>query len=738
MEITFKVLKFMLLSGPWWMSDQIALASPFPLCEWNFPQKPGENDNTANHRLRVNCSGLGLGSVPSALPSQMKALDLSYNNITEIKWFDFTHDSCHVTELILSHNSLGKIDGGALSSLLGLKELNLSSNTLAVVTEDMFRGLRDLKVLDLRHNQLHWIHKMAFIDLANLEVLWLQNNNLRTVPDAVNVLTGLNTLSLGTNQLSQLQTGDLNRCTELKILQLEDNQISILAAGTFQNHENLRTVDLSSNRLEEFPDTMVTLLWERGVNLHLHGNSLRCGCGSGQTGEGPAWLTDTVLCQGIGPLQRERAPLRVHTTVTLTGVPGQSLMMPCEDNHHGGIIKYWKTPIGWLTSRNSCHSYSDMKCHCNGSLTIVNISCHLSGLYYCFKEDSHERGLFPYRVLPLGTCQNPMPKSRLPRELKAESQDTVSDSHFVAAVTSSVLVTFIGGFALGAFSRSHLITCLQKTKSRLRFKRGERSRTSEDNTDQISMETSPSGFTSYGDGDAPSITPSPPTKAPRSFRSKREQPEDSTPPKDSDNVDVSNSAIPVSTDQEPPETDLQLEPPETDLQLEDPETDLRQEPPETDLQQELPKTDLQREPPETDLQLEDPETDLRQEPPETDSNSATPANADQEPRETDLQPKAPVPPRPTARRSRVIKLYNYNEDGEHYSHIRDPEVDTAKGVPQPKQRIRSLSRLNAIMSSVETPALSTNTGPHTQSDQESELGHSSEEEESISGRQHIE
>ncbi|KAG5269413.1 hypothetical protein AALO_G00201740 [Alosa alosa] len=590
----------------------------------------------------------------------MKALDLSYNNITEIKWFDFTHDLCRVTQLILSHNSLGKIDGGALSSLLGLKELNLSSNTLAVVTEEMFQGLRDLKVLDLRHNQLHWIHKMAFNDLANLKVLWLQNNNLRTVPDAVNLLSGLNTLSLGTNQLYQLLTGDLNRCTDLKTLQLEDNEISILAAGTFQNHENLRTVDLSSNRLEELHDTMVTFFWERGVNLHLHGNPLRCGCGSGQAGEGPAWLTDTVLCQGIGTLRREIAPLRVHKTVTLTGAPGQSLMIPCRDKYHGGMIKYWKTPVGWLTSRNSCHSYSGMKCHCNGSLTIVNISCRHSGLYYCFKEDSHERVLFPYRVLALGTCQNPMPKSRLPRELTVDSQDTVSHSHFVAAVTSSVLVTFLGGFALGAFSRSHVITCLQKTKSRLRLKRGERRRTSGDNTDQISMETSPSGFTSFGDGDAPITTPSPPAKAPRSFRSKREQPEDSTPPKGCDNGD-----------------------------------------------------------------------------PETGSNSVIPANADQEPTETDLQPKAPVAPRPTARRSRVIKLYNYNEDGEHYSHIRDPEGEDIDRVPQPKQRTRSLIRLNAIMSSVETPALSTNTGPQVQSDQESELAHSSEEEGSISDRQHI-
>lgn len=183
MEMILKVLKVMLLSGLWWMSDQVALASPFHLCDWNFPQKPSENDNTANHSLQVNCSRLGLASVPSDLPLQIKVLDLSNNNITEIRYFEFTHHSHHIIQLILSHNSIEKIDEGALSSLLGLKELNLSRNSLAGVTEDMFQGLRNLKVLDLRYNQLQWIHKMAFTDMPNLEVLWLQKNNLCAVPD---------------------------------------------------------------------------------------------------------------------------------------------------------------------------------------------------------------------------------------------------------------------------------------------------------------------------------------------------------------------------------------------------------------------------------------------------------------------------------------------------------------------------------------------------------------------------
>lgn len=316
---------------------------------------------------------------------------------------------------------------------------------------------------------------------------------------------------------------------------------------------------------------------------------------------------------------------------------------------------YWKTPVRWLTSQSSCNSHRDLKCLCNGSLTIVNLTCQHSGLYYCFQENNQERVILPYRVQALGTCQSPIPKSRLGREIKVDRQDTVSDSHFAAAVASSVLVTFLGGFALGALSRSHLITCLQRTKSRLRRGVGSR-RTSGDNADQISMETSPAGFTNFGDGTpsdsgAPSTTPSPPAKAPRSFRSKREQPEDSMRPEGSGSEDG--------------------------------------------------------------------------------SNNATPDIVEQESSETDPQPTDQVPPRP-ARRSRVIKLYNYDEDGQRYGHIKEPD-DNIQGAPQPKQRTRSLNRLSAIMSSVETPDLST----PTQTDMESELGNLSEEEGSISGRLHI-
>ncbi|XP_023278229.1 uncharacterized protein LOC111666934 [Seriola lalandi dorsalis] len=54
------------------------------------------------------------------------------------------------------------------------------------------------------------------------------------------------------------------------------------------------------------------------------------------------------------------------------------------------------------------------------------------------------------------------------------------------------------------------------------------------------------------------------------------------------------------------------------------------------------------------------------------------------------------PPCP-ARRSRVIRLYQYDEDGQRYCHLPDPPTDEPVPPPRLKQRSVSLTRLNAIM-----------------------------------------
>ncbi|KAL7870726.1 hypothetical protein SRHO_G00082230 [Serrasalmus rhombeus] len=74
----------------------------------------------------------------------------------------------------------------------------------------------------------------------------------------------------------------------------------------------------------------------------------------------------------------------------------------------------------------------------------------------------------------------------------------------------------------------------------------------------------------------------------------------------------------------------------------------------------------------------------------------------QEGEETCVQPK---------RRSRVIKVYNYDEEGKRYSHVTEPEVVVEECAPGPRHRVMSLTRLSAIMNQVETPDFSASGKP---------------------------
>ncbi len=65
---------------------------------------------------------------------------------------------------------------------------------------------------------------------------------------------------------------------------------------------------------------------------------------------------------------------------------------------------------------------------------------------------------------------------------------------------------------------------------------------------------------------------------------------------------------------------------------------------------------------------------------------------------------ASSPPRPGRR---VIRLYQYDEDGQRYCHLPDPVPNEPGPAPRLKQRSVSLSRLNAIMAAASAGPLGT-------------------------------
>lgn len=71
------------------------------------------------------------------------------------------------------------------------------------------------------------------------------------------------------------------------------------------------------------------------------------------------------------------------------------------------------------------------------------------------------------------------------------------------------------------------------------------------------------------------------------------------------------------------------------------------------------------------------------------------------------------PPLP-GRRSRIIRLYHYDDDGQRYCHLPEPTPDVIGPAPRPRYRSVSLSRLSAIMAAASAGPLNAEDSPHFQ------------------------
>lgn len=292
-----------------------------------------------------------------------------------------------------------------------------------------------------------------------------------------------------------------------------------------------------------------------------------------------------------------------------------------------GLVLWWQTPFGSFGERFHFTNKDPIEM-INGNLRITKVTISHAGLYSCHLVDSRGETIIPYSVNVLN--RNTLEKRTKIRTAKEAEipNGGYSDAHFAAAVSSSVLVTFIGAFTLGALSQPYVIKGLQRTRARICPKKGSRQDTSRvgsrglrtvifhrnPNSDEGTVEFAPESSASIN--------------SPSNIKTNQDEPclED-----DSVSSDVENGINSTSNE----------------------------------------KAD------DTSDQYEDQEGENQK----AGQGSETIAHK---------------------QAKRVIKVYNYDDDGNRYSHIKEPE-----DIPTPRQRVLSLTRLQSIMSEVESPDFST-------------------------------
>lgn len=294
---------------------------------------------------------------------------------------------------------------------------------------------------------------------------------------------------------------------------------------------------------------------------------------------------------------------------------------------------WWQTPFGSLRERYKFSNKGPIEM-INGNLRISKVMLSHTGLYSCHLVDSRGTTVIPYRVNVLNeNTHKTRTRTRTAREAEM-STIYYSDAHFAAAVSSSVLVTFIGAFTLGAFSQPYVIKCLQRTRARMCPKKSshqETMRVGSHRLRTVFFHRKPKSEEDTVDF-APESSAS--IKAPSNIKTNQEHKDGADLEGDSVSSDVENSINSTSNGEAGNESD----------------------------------------------QMKDQEGE--------EQNAGMGSETI-----TRKQPK---------RVSRVIKLYNYDEDGNRYSHIKEPEDN-----PTPRQRVMSLTRLQSIMNEVESPDFST-------------------------------
>ncbi|XP_015278376.1 PREDICTED: leucine-rich repeat and transmembrane domain-containing protein 2 [Gekko japonicus] len=149
--------------------------------------------------LEVDCSGLGLSSIPVDIPTNTRTF-------------------------LFLNNELSTLPGQAFSNLSALQRLDLSNNFLDQLPENAFRDLVNLTELQLRNNSIRSLDKDLLQNTALLRQLDLSINGIAQIPSGIfDDLSSLRWLSLRSNRLQNLDRVTFEPLVSLQQLQVGDN-----------------------------------------------------------------------------------------------------------------------------------------------------------------------------------------------------------------------------------------------------------------------------------------------------------------------------------------------------------------------------------------------------------------------------------------------------------------------------------------------------------------------------------
>lgn len=239
--------------------------------------------NTLKHLSNLqtlNLAGTGENELfESKIPLQWNSstFTIAGNRITAMKNFSREHAKMNLTTFLqMSHNKLDSFPVELVQERPYLKQLLLNHNKIPSIPGGALHENQDLIEIDLSHNRLTTLAITTFENNPKLETLWLDHNGLTSLEEGLlHKNTDLRIFSANGNKITYISPTFFLFNIHLEEIHLSDNMIAMVPKGLFAPiGESLRLLTMSKNSLESLPYDS----FEANTNLeslYLHGNSLR-------------------------------------------------------------------------------------------------------------------------------------------------------------------------------------------------------------------------------------------------------------------------------------------------------------------------------------------------------------------------------------------------------------------------------------------------------------------------------
>uniref|UniRef100_A0ABM5GIH2 Toll-like receptor 3 isoform X2 n=1 Tax=Pogona vitticeps TaxID=103695 RepID=A0ABM5GIH2_9SAUR len=300
----------------------------------------------------ADCSHLQLTQIPSNLPTNITALDIS-------------------------HNRLRTLPPANLTKYSQLIYLDAGFNSISKLQPHLCLNLPMLNILKLEHNQLHAFPDNAFANCTHLKELNLRSNILDVKNEPFRNLKNLESLDVSQNHLSSAKLGSQQQLEGLQELLMSQNKITELKKEdlSFLSSSSLKRLDLSSNPLKEFYPGCFRAI---GNLYSLVLNSVPLGC------DGTEKLCSELLGTRIQNLSMSQVQLSRISSSTFLGMNNTNLtILDLSNNVLSAVENYSLVYFRSLESLNLMNN------------NITHLSSHsfygLNNVIYLNLGNSHVR-----------------------------------------------------------------------------------------------------------------------------------------------------------------------------------------------------------------------------------------------------------------------------------------------------------------------------------------------------------